>query len=58
MSDNRIIRVGISVGDLNGVGIELILKTFEDKRVYDLCTPVVYASDKVMSFYKKQLKFN
>lgn len=58
MSDNRIIRVGISVGDLNGVGIELILKTFEDKRMYDLCTPVVYASDKVMSFYKKQLKFN
>ena len=58
MSDNRIIRVGISVGDLNGVGVELILKTFEDKRVYDLCTPVVYASDKVMSYYKKQLKFN
>ncbi|MGY5354713.1 4-hydroxythreonine-4-phosphate dehydrogenase PdxA [Wenyingzhuangia sp. IMCC45467] len=58
MSDNRIIRVGISVGDLNGVGIELILKTFEDKRMYDLCTPVVYASDKVISFYKKQLKFN
>lgn len=58
MSDNRIIRVGISVGDLNGVGIELILKTFEDKRTYELCTPVVYASDKVMSFYKKALKYN
>ena len=58
MIENRIIRVGISVGDLNGVGIELILKTFEDKRIYELCTPVVYASEKVMSFYKKQLKFN
>ena len=58
MSDNRIIRVGISVGDLNGVGVELILKTFEDKRMFDLCTPIVYASDKVISFYKKQLKYN
>ena len=58
MIENRIIRVGISVGDLNGVGVELILKTFEDKRIYELCTPVVYASEKVMSFYKKQLKFN
>ena len=33
MIENRIIRVGISVGDLNGVGIELILKTFEAKRI-------------------------
>jgi len=58
MIENRIIRVGISVGDFNGIGVELILKTFEDKRIYELCTPVVYASEKVMSFYKKQLKFN
>lgn len=58
MSDNRIIRVGISVGDLNGVGIELILKTFEDKRMFDLCIPIVYASDKVITFYKKILKLN
>ncbi|NJB83113.1 4-hydroxythreonine-4-phosphate dehydrogenase PdxA [Wenyingzhuangia aestuarii] len=58
MSDNRIIRIGISVGDLNGVGIELILKTFEDKRMYELCTPVVFASEKSIAYYKKELKYN
>jgi len=58
MTDNRVIRIGISVGDLNGVGIELILKTFEDKRMYDLCTPVVFASEKSIAFYKKELKYN
>ncbi len=58
MSYNRIIRVGISVGDLNGIGIELILKTFEDKRMYDFCTPVIFASDKTIGFYKKELKYN
>ena len=55
MVEQRKIRVGISVGDINGVGIELILKTFEDKRMLELCTPVVFASDKVVSFYKKNL---
>jgi len=52
------IKVGISVGDLNGVGIELILKTFEDRRMFDLCTPVVFASDKSVSFYKKKINNN
>lgn len=58
MEDNNTIRVGISIGDLNGIGVELILKTFEDKRMYELCTPIVFASDKVISFYKKELKYN
>ncbi len=58
MNDNRIIKVGISVGDLNGIGVELILRTFEDKRMFDLCTPVVFASDKSITFYKKMLKYN
>lgn len=51
MSDKKI-KVGISIGDLNGIGGELIIKTFEDKRVLDFCTPVVYASIKTMSFLK------
>ena len=55
MVEQRKIRVGISVGDINGVGIELILKTFEDKRMLELCTPVVFASDKVIAFYKKKV---
>ncbi len=48
--------VGISVGDLNGIGGEIILKTFEDQRSLDLCTPVVFASIKVMTFLKNHFK--
>ena len=41
------IKVGISVGDLNGIGIEVVLKSFEDSRMLDFCTPVIFASSKV-----------
>lgn len=47
--------VGISIGDLNGIGIEVILKTFEDKRMLDFCTPVIFGSTKVISYHKKGL---
>ena len=49
------IRVGISVGDLNGIGIEIILKTFEDNRMLDFCTPIIFAANKVISYHKKAL---
>lgn len=52
------IKVGISVGDLNGIGIEVILKSFEDSRMLDFCTPVIFASSKVVSFHKKSLNLN
>ncbi|MWB93496.1 4-hydroxythreonine-4-phosphate dehydrogenase PdxA [Flavobacterium sp. GA093] len=45
--------VGISIGDLNGIGSEVILKTFEDSRMLELCTPVIFANAKVLSFVKK-----
>ncbi len=45
--------VGISIGDLNGIGSEVILKTFEDTRMLELCTPVIFANVKLMSFIKK-----
>ncbi|SHG66670.1 4-hydroxythreonine-4-phosphate dehydrogenase PdxA [Flavobacterium defluvii] len=45
--------VGISVGDLNGIGSEVILKTFEDSRMLELCTPVIFANAKILSFVKK-----
>lgn len=45
--------IGITTGDLNGVGVELIIKTFSDIRMLDLCTPVVFASNKVINFYRK-----
>ena len=48
--------VGISIGDLNGIGGEVVLKTFEDPRILDFCTPVVFASSKVMAFLKKHFK--
>lgn len=46
------ITVGISVGDLNGIGPEIIIKAFEDSRSLDLCTPVIFASGKTMQFFK------
>ncbi len=55
MKKRRKIVVGISVGDTNGIGIEVILKTFEDKRMLDFCTPVIFGSTKMLSFHKKQL---
>ena len=54
--------VGISIGDLNGIGAEIIIKTFEDPRILDFCTPVVFASSKVMNFFKthfnSEINFN
>ncbi|MFK8061418.1 MAG: 4-hydroxythreonine-4-phosphate dehydrogenase PdxA [Polaribacter sp.] len=47
--------VGISIGDLNGIGVEVILKTFQDKRMLDFCTPVIFGSTKVVSYHKKAL---
>ena len=55
MKKQEKIKVGISVGDLNGVGIEVILKTFEDSRMLEFCTPVVFGSSKSVSFHKKAL---
>ncbi len=47
--------IGISVGDLNGIGTELIIKTFSDHRVLELCTPVIFASNKAINFYRKSI---
>lgn len=48
--------VGISIGDLNGVGSEVVLKTFEDSRMLELCTPVIFANVKLLSFVKKSFQ--
>jgi 4-hydroxythreonine-4-phosphate dehydrogenase len=45
--------VGISIGDLNGIGSEVVLKTFEDARMLEFCTPVIFANVKILSFVKK-----
>lgn len=48
--------VGISIGDLNGIGSEVVLKTFEDTRMLELCTPVIFANVKILSFIKRNLE--
>ncbi len=53
---NRPTRIGISIGDINGVGPEVILKVFNNPDMLSLCTPVVFANHKVLEFYKKSLK--
>tara|TARA_R110002049_G_scaffold207188_2_gene377677 strand:- start:603 stop:1655 length:1053 start_codon:yes stop_codon:yes gene_type:complete len=62
MKNAENIIVGISVGDLNGIGGEIILKTFEDSRMLEFCTPVVFASVKTMAFFKNhfnsEINFN
>ena len=54
MSDHRII-VGISQGDINGIGLEVILKTLLEPGIADICTPVLFSSQKTVSYYRKVL---
>ncbi len=49
------VRVGISLGDINGIGPEVIMKALEDTRILLDCTPIIYGSSKVFSHYKKEL---
>jgi len=59
--ENPKIKVGITMGDVNGIGPELILKTFEDPSITNLFTPVIFGSGKALYFFKQQLgysKFN
>jgi 4-hydroxythreonine-4-phosphate dehydrogenase len=51
------ILVGISIGDLNGIGCEVVLKTFDDPRMLELCTPVIFANVKMISYLKKSFDF-
>ncbi|HEX5651422.1 MAG TPA: 4-hydroxythreonine-4-phosphate dehydrogenase PdxA [Chitinophagaceae bacterium] len=53
--------IGVSCGDINGIGTELILKTFSDNRILDLCVPVIFGSNKLLNFYRKsvpEINFN
>ncbi|GHC44077.1 4-hydroxythreonine-4-phosphate dehydrogenase PdxA [Ulvibacter litoralis] len=54
MSKRDKIIVGISIGDLNGIGSEIVLKTFQDVRMLEFCTPVIFASVKLLSYFKKE----
>ena len=56
MKEAEKIRVGISIGDLNGIGSEIVIKTFEDPRMLDFCTPIIFANTKLMTFFKNRFK--
>jgi len=50
--------IGITTGDINGIGLELIIKTFSDNRMLDFCTPVIFASNKVVNYYRRLIPEN
>lgn len=47
--------IGFTCGDINGIGIEIIIKTLGDSRILDFCTPVIFGNNKVINFYRKGL---
>ncbi len=55
MSYQNKIKVGISIGDIAGVGPEIIIKTFEDDRIYKHCIPVLFGNPKVIGYYRKAM---
>ncbi len=55
MENTAKIKVGITQGDINGIGYEIIIKTLTDKRITDLCIPIVYGSPKLASYHRKSL---
>jgi len=54
----HVVKVGISIGDVNGISPEVIMKALKDSRILMDCTPIIYASPKAFSFHKKLLQFN
>ncbi|MRT92339.1 4-hydroxythreonine-4-phosphate dehydrogenase PdxA [Ancylomarina sp. 16SWW S1-10-2] len=54
MKDTKI-KVGITQGDINGIGYEVIIKTLMDNRILEICTPIIYGSPKVAAYHKKVL---
>ncbi len=56
--ENRKIRVAITQGDANGVGLEMIFKTFMEVEMLEICTPIIYTSPKVASYHSKALNLH
>jgi 4-hydroxythreonine-4-phosphate dehydrogenase len=48
--------IGISIGDANGIGLEVIIKTFADARMLEFCTPVIYGSLSVVNYHRKTME--
>lgn len=56
--DKKLIIAGISQGDINGIGYEVIIKALMDNTINDICVPVVYGSPKVAAYHRKALNIN
>lgn len=54
----HIVKVGITHGDINGIGYEVIMKSLLDNRIMENCTPIVYGSPKVAAYHRKALDIN
>lgn len=52
------LKIGITHGDINGIGYEVILKTLDDNRITELCTPIIYGSPKVAAYHRKLTSTN
>lgn len=55
MNKKARIKIGITHGDINGIGYEIIIKTLQDNRILELCTPIVYGSPKVAAYHRKAI---
>ncbi|KGF22363.1 4-hydroxythreonine-4-phosphate dehydrogenase [Prevotella bivia DNF00188] len=55
MENNKKLRVAITHGDTNGIGYELIFKTFAEQEILELCTPIIYGSPKVATYHRNAL---
>lgn len=51
----KVLRIGISIGDFNGIGPELVIQGLTEPRLKEICTPIVYGSSKVLNVYRKLL---
>ena len=56
MADNKNFTIGITQGDINGIGYEVIIKSLSDNRIMEMCAPVVYGLSKVASYHKKYME--
>jgi len=57
-TNENTIKIGISHGDINGISYEIIIKSLLDNRIFELFTPIVYGSSKIMAYHRKALKLN
>ena len=53
--DNKRLKVGISQGDINGISYEVIIKSLMDNRIFEIFTPILYGSSKIVAYHRKAL---